>query len=1022
MALPARTQHLSPEYPRQAADVSYGIVPDTNDTFRYFGEPTPGAANTATPYLGLVRDTSFSADRGFYSKSLGAQGDPLSVAITSNTTDATIVYTLDGSSPAVEDVDGQLQVINGNIYSRPLVIESTTALRAAAYKPGFLGTNIDTHTYIFPDDVIRQSGDGLPETWGTFPSSSSIDGTPWKVGQDVPSDWSVDQTIVNDPAYRDAIVQSLTSIPTVSLSIDPQDLFGDQGIYVNPLNRGDEWERAVSMEYLDPNSDATFQLNAGVRIHGGASRRPDQTRKHSLRISFRGRYDGNTKLEFPFFAGTPFGNSAADEFDTLILRGSYSDGFTPGDLSWTPINLRDQWARDTQLAMGQMSPHGKYIHLYINGMYWGLYNATERIDGSFVEAYLDGDKDDADVMTDDGLNEGDTVTWNQALGLSRSDLSSRLAYQDMQQLVDIDSLIDYIIVQAYAGNWDWPRNNWLAVRDRVTDGPFHFPVWDVEVGLGASRDDDGHDLERNRTTVRDPGSPAQIYASLRKNEEFRLLFADHLQRHLLNDGPLTPQRAAAIFQDRVDEVFQAIVPETARWGDHNGNGGPTANLPYTRDGEWKQEIDWILNTWFPQRTQIVLDQFRNIGLYPEVDAPVFHVEASAQHGGAIVAGEPLTLHSSGAEDEIWYTLDGADPRLPPRTISDDIYLITPESPVRVLVPSVENGGSELGDRWRQQLDFDDGTAQGWTHGVNGVGFERGGEGEYTDRIQVDVETEMDGVNGSVFIRFPFTISEDALQQIDSLTLRMQYDDGFVAYLNGEEVARDNFRDPVPQWDSFASISADARYYIDFDLSDNVSQLRLGDNLLAIHGLNRNLLNDDMLFLAQLVGSSETTPAMPAPTAMRYDGNPILLDEATPISARALRDGGWSALTEATFAVGVAPGDFNRDTIIDARDIDRLAQAIRKVDDQFDLNGDQSIDRLDLEFLVHETLGTRFGDANLDGRFDDADLLQVFKKGEYEDDMAGNSGWADGDWNGDGEFSSDDVIAALADGLFRPTSA
>ena len=1004
-------QAFAPEYPPQMSDLSYGILAATESAWRFFDESTPGQPNSANGKIGRLQDTKFSVDRGFY------QGiEAITVEITTELDSASIVYTVDGSAPQVDEVDGRLNLVRGEWYRRPLSISKTTVLRAAAYHPDYMATNVDSQTYVFPEEVIRQNGPELSETWGTFPYSSSIGGTTWKIGDPVPSDWDMDPSIVEDPRYRDEIISSLTSIPTVSLAVDPIDLFGEQGIYIHPLRKGREWERPVSVEYMDPNSKAEFQIDAGVRVHGGASRRPDQTRKHSLRLYFRGDYDPTGDLEFPFFAGTPYGDSAVETFDSLVLRGSYSDGFSVGDLAWAPINLRDQWARDTQLALGQPSPHGKFVHLYLNGHYWGLYNATERIDGNFVEAYLGGDADRADVVTDDGLNEGDTDAWNFALAVRRGDLSSRFSYQDMTQLVDLPNLIDYSILQVYAGNWDWPQNNWLAVRDRE-NGTFQFPAWDVEVGLGALRGGDGHDLYRDRSRVRDDRTPAQLYADLQANVEFRLLFADHLQRHFFHGGPLAPSSAAETFRARVDEVYAAMVPETARWGDHNGNGGPDANLPYQRDEEWAREIDWIMNTWFPQRTQIVLEQFKQIGLYPEVDPPKFLVAGHEQHGGAMDVDEPLAFAGVEESTQIWYTRDGTDPRSPLSTDRQDRRLIASDTPIRVLVPTIQNGGNTLGDRW-QSLEFNDSSQAGWTHGPNGAGFERGGDGDYTGRIGVDVERDMDRIRTSVLIRIPFTANDLDRSTVASLNLRMQYDDGFVAYLNGQEVARDNVDPLTPNWNAAANGSNEARNYVLFDISEHLNLLRDGENILAIHGLNRSKSSNDLLFLPELIASGREIPPQPSATAFRYAGGSLgVTEERLQVQARALRDGEWSALSQAVFIKGLMAGDINRDHVVDIRDIDHLAALVRADDDRADMNADDELDQDDVFHFVTNVFNVPLGDANLDGVFDTEDIVQVFRRGEYEDEYVENSTWADGDWNGDGEVTSDDIVAAFIAGGF-----
>ena len=73
------------------------------------------------------------------------------------------------------------------------------------------------------------------------------------------------------------------------------------------------------------------------------------------------------------------------------------------------------------------------------------------------------------------------------------------------------------------------------------------------------------------------------------------------------------------------------------------------------------------------------------------------------------------------------------------------------------------------------------------------------------------------------------------------------------------------------------------------------------------------------------------------------------------------------------------------------------------------------DNRDRDTLIHDVLKTRFGDANLDLRFDSSDLVRVFQAGEYEDATPGNSTWEEGDWNADGEFNTADLVLAFQDG-------
>ena len=111
------------------------------------------------------------------------------------------------------------------------------------------------------------------------------------------------------------------------------------------------------------------------------------------------------------------------------------------------------------------------------------------------------------------------------------------------------------------------------------------------------------------------------------------------------------------------------------------------------------------------------------------------------------------------------------------------------------------------------------------------------------------------------------------------------------------------------------------------------------------------------------------------------------------------------------------GDLTNDGILDIADVDRLCAAIRDNEHQFDIDGNESIDGDDLDFMIRSLIGSTFGDANLDGVFDSADLVQVFAAGEYDDDLAENSSWNEGDWNCDGEFDSSDLVAAFQAGEY-----
>ena len=203
---------------------------------------------------------------------------------------------------------------------------------------------------------------------------------------------------------------------------------------------------------------------------------------------------------------------------------------------------------------------------------------------------------------------------------------------------------------------------------------FRFFVWDMEYSLW-----DAADFLNIEVDV--PTSISHVYAKLRENPEFRLRYADRVHEHLFNGGALTPEAVATRWETRAWEIYGAIVCESARWGDAQ------RARPYTRNVEWAAERNRLHTTYFPQRTQILLDQLKTARLYPAVDAPRFLINGLSQHGGSISAGDELSIQAPAGT--IYYTLDGSDPRgFEPMPAMDRgvAILVAEDTSKRVFVP------------------------------------------------------------------------------------------------------------------------------------------------------------------------------------------------------------------------------------------------------------------------------------------------------------------------------------------------
>ena len=645
---------FAPGYPALGNDESYGmtVLPGEDILIAsLLSKPTPGQDNAA----------AVVSDKPTYSRPSGLFTASFPVEISVSDPSCRIRYTLDGSIPSS----------TSTLYTGPLTIARTTCIRAAAFKDKYLPGKTSTRSYIFLPDAVQQPV--LPEG---FPSM-------WK---NIAADYEMAPDIITHAAYGPMVQPSLLTLPSISIVTSLDNLFdSNTGIYVNPLQEGIVWERPVSMEILLPGSAQEFQIDCGLRIQGGAFRSFDLTKKKSFRLLFKRTY-GPGKLKFPLFDYDP---EAETEFDTLVLRAGANDGYSWSSARLTEQYIRDEFGRSLQRDAGNAGSHGTFVHLYLNGLYWGLYNAVERPDHAFGAAYYGGRKDDWDAINSGDVTNGDLTAWNTLLGKCRAGLSTMAAYQEIQgnnpdgsrnpaypALIDVANYIDYMIINFWGGNGDWPwRNYWMGrLRTEESTG-FKFYCWDYESTIGSPF------AVVDKVSGNNDQGVGELHRWLKENAEYRMLFADRLHRLFFHGGILTPNALVQRYSALADGVEQAIVAESARWGDMHYQ--PSLGL-----NEWRNRRDWILNTYLPPRSAVVLDQMRNNGLYPQLQAPVFQVDHVDQHGGHFNAGQTLSLICpQNPSAPIWYTTDGSDPRLSggairpaathysePLTLSERLYI------------------------------------------------------------------------------------------------------------------------------------------------------------------------------------------------------------------------------------------------------------------------------------------------------------------------------------------------------------
>jgi len=545
--------------------------------------------------LMLLADTSLQhVSKPVFDTTRGHYDEVFQLTITSATPGASIRITTDGSVPSDNPPNGLLfQALDADTPPGAVITVATTmSVRAMAFREGFKSSKVKTHSYVFAEDVLKQGAPAHKFTaWGHSGA-----------------DWEMDPDIVKHSNAKSRVVPSdLKTIPALFISLPFEDFWGENGIYIS----GEGDPRKCSVELLNPAGDPAapnlekgFQVNGTVQITGGSSTRRWKTDKLSMRLKF------HHELHFPVFdfPGVPSGDQATARFHTLVLDARLNDAWTHPSSRQRSLGqyVRDQYIADMQNALGGLGPHGRHVHLYVSGIYWGLYNLHERPDHHFAAQYRGGDKGDYDVIKHnlDDVVSGSKENFIRLRDLlSQQNIASPEVYMQVRRLLDVEDFARYMLLNYWAGNTDWSHQNWYASFNREDlEGRWRFHVWDAE-----------HVLEKGSTSVLgkdDPDSPTGFHRQLMANEQYRALFADIVREQFFNGGIFEPTAAMAHYRARIEEIDPAIRAESARWGDNR------KWRAYTRGGEWSAELDRVVNSWFPQRSKAVLDQLKEAGWYP----------------------------------------------------------------------------------------------------------------------------------------------------------------------------------------------------------------------------------------------------------------------------------------------------------------------------------------------------------------------------------------------------------------------
>ncbi len=418
-------------------DQSYGRLMDGGNAWANFVTSTPNASNN-----GSVKeyDLIFSHEPGQYTAAFDLEiyaSDEIEV-----------FYTLDGSDPTPNDdewtgsIEMESREGDPNVYSE---IQSAAddffelpegevfkinIVRARAYQDGVPVSKIYTRSYMIDPDLDRYE------------------------------------------------------LSMISLVTDPDNLFNDEyGIYVpgsnydgesensmNCFQSGKAWERPVHVEFMDEEGKAFLAEDAGLRIHGGGSRRYTQK---PLRLYARSEY-GERYFEHPFFD-----EHDLDKYKRLVLRAQNSSNRT---------FFTDEVASNIISDLDQDRMAVKTHVVFLNGEFWGLYHLRERLDKYYLEGHHDVDTKDVNIIEDNVewacCIEGEPDDYEGFLAfLENNDLSDDDVFELVEDMMDVDQYRDYLITQFYFSNYDWPVNNTKYWKTNDAGSKWRWMFFDIDFGM-----------------------------------------------------------------------------------------------------------------------------------------------------------------------------------------------------------------------------------------------------------------------------------------------------------------------------------------------------------------------------------------------------------------------------------------------------------------------------------------------------------------------------------------------------------
>lgn len=564
-----------------------------------------------------------SHESGFYT-------DEFYLTISHPDPDVTILYTLDGSEPKIENLTGKVWNYKKQYPTNP-----------GDPVGDLLQDTIWTYEYNNPILVKDQSNeqDKYADVSTSYYTNYWYNSMAKQDSINVFKGLVLNVATYHNGTYSKVITKNYFvshegnnrySLPVTCLNIDPEKFFSyETGLNV-PGILFDEWRSQNSSQPIDrmwapanfraSGSESEIPLNftyivngqqvlnhgAGLRLHGNGSR---YFPNRSYRLYAKSGY-GASNFNYPFFS-----DYSESNFKRIILRNSGND--------CVKTMFRDAFIQQASKNLNFDIQEYQPSILFINGEYFGLYNIRERFDDKYFEQVYSINVDDLDFLENMGdVQEGDNLSYNSLIDfLENNSLADDVNYNYVSELVDIVNFTDYYITEIFISNIDWPTNNIEYWRKRVPynsnapyghDGRWRWVLKDLDYSFGYRWDNKTYDYDDLSllSTISDSDATLNratiIFRSLLENELYRVYFINRFS------DILNTTYQSELLVSKINELRNRIFPEMQefidRWSPTNEH--LLSYHPVHSSSTWEENIG-VMETFAQHRPYWTRNHIQN---------------------------------------------------------------------------------------------------------------------------------------------------------------------------------------------------------------------------------------------------------------------------------------------------------------------------------------------------------------------------------------------------------------------------